>query len=146
MSSIIRSFRQRSYYLRKRMFCLSTGLWALGTPKSEYSLGTPSTSDWDVNMSWSPPGRGHPCGKGMLSSRGPRHGSRSCVAESVSRGSRVSFRACSATAHIPILPFCVCNSAALGAPAQAARIKTAPTPCHNKGSMWPWLRVVVLLG
>lgn len=148
MSSTIHSFRQRSYYLRKRMFCLSTGRWALGTPKSECTLV--STLDWEVNVSWSPLGSGHPqSGEGTPSPRGPRNCTE--LMEISKLGLKGLWRRwclfphilthCSHSRHL-FLPSQLCCPQS----SQAARITAAPTPCHGKGSTWWWLRVTTVPG
>lgn len=136
MWNTIHSFRLRSYYLRKRMFCLSTGLWALGTPKSEYSWGTVSTLEWDVNVSWPLLGRGHPRGKGRHHPGTPGaelelHSSESPQGQQCLFPCKLRYFYSSASFLSPQL-CCPWNT-------QAARNAAAPVPCHTKRSGWQWL-------
>ena len=145
MSSTIHSFRQRSYYLRKRMFCLSTGLWALGTPKSEYALGTVSTLGWEINMSWSPLASKHPRGRDVFA-QGPQALGPELLVDlepwvKVCWGRSVSFhtRRHFSYSCYSLLP---AQLLTLRAP-QAASIGTAPS-CHTQGSTRLWLRVILV--
>lgn len=105
------------------MLFLSTGHWALGTPKSEYIVV--STLDEDVNMSWSPLGHGGPQSEGgMPMPGGPRPWSRSCWWGSGHGCRSLWGQPClfphthSDTAHVPVICFCLLNPAVLRAPRQ----------------------------
>lgn len=109
-----------------------------------------STLDWEVNVSWSPLGSGHPqSGEGTPSPRGPRHCTE--LMEISKLGLKGLWRRwclfphilthCSHSRHL-FLPSQLCCPQS----SQAARITAAPTPCHGKGSTWWWLRVTTVPG
>lgn len=97
------------------MFCLSTGQWALGTPKSEYAVGAVATLAWDVSMSRSPLERGHPQGRGRLCPRSPALGPELLVDL---RTMDKSLHTHTGTSPNPVAHFHVLTSAALRAPQQ----------------------------